>query len=333
MKKILTVLFLILSFGMPVRSFASPLSASFGALASKESMVKRTFKVGSFNKIHASSIIEVIFIQGKATGEIQVSAPSHSMPFVKVEVKNKELCLSFNSDKNSHSYNGPITVTVQAPTLQGVETNGAASFNVKGELNMKEKFSVEASGASKLKIPVLRTTGVLLNLSGATSVKMDRIESSTLKLSCSGASNLKVADALSPTIYIDSSGTANITIGNYSGEKLNATTSGVSKTEVKTTDANVVNLDSSGVSSLKVSNIDAKVADVEASGEAVVYVWGKAKTWNKNTSGGGKIKTNVGTSSSSSKSKSRSTSKSSSKSSSKKSSHDVSKKSVPTQAP
>lgn len=328
MKKILTVLLLLFFIGSMESAFPA------GAAGKLE---HRTINVGSFNRINVSSIINVTFIQGKATGEVQVSAPSSKMKYVKVEVNNKELSLSYSSHDNSRNNDGPINVTVQAPSIVEVTTTGASSFKVKGELNMKEKICIESSGASNINIPVLRTTRISLSASGASAVKMQRMESSTLKIYGSGASNIKITDALSPKIYLESSGTAYLGISNYSGEKLLVSTSGVSKTEVKTTDADILDLESTGVSSLKVGNIDAKMTDVTVSGEAVAYLWGKSQGWNKNVSGGGKIKTNVGTSiasQSSSVSSSKSTSKSTSKSSSRsKSSRESSKKSVPTQAP
>ena len=99
--------------------------------ASKSIMAQRTVKIGSFTKIEAETAIKVNFTQGPATGQALISAQEDMIDYIKVNVKNEVLHISLHRTDN-RSYQGPFTVSVQAPVLKSVELSAACSFVKQG---------------------------------------------------------------------------------------------------------------------------------------------------------------------------------------------------------
>lgn len=305
--------------------------------ASSQRIVNRSVNIGSFTKIEAETAINVKFTQGPATGRAVISAQEDMIDYVKLDVKNDILYIRLQRKAN-RTYLGPFTISVQAPVLKSIELSAASSFVMEGTLNVKGDFNVDISGASNVNIPVLKSTNLTLDPSGASYINMKQVECSNVIVDCSGASKVMLDEVLSPKLTIDASGASMVNVDNFSGHTLNVETSGTSSSKVYTTDAETLNLSASGVSNIEVGNVNANIVNADASSQSVIYVNGKARNWNRDVSGGGKIKTNtkkITSSSSSSSSSNFSWNNGASKNTKKsaKTEKKKSKKSSPTQAP
>ncbi|MDE6577352.1 MAG: DUF2807 domain-containing protein [Muribaculaceae bacterium] len=338
MKRIIIALLIGLIGSCANSVFAAPAFSYFESSGSR-STVKKSVKIGNFNKIEASTAIKVIFIQGKATGVAQITTTESASPYLRVETDDKVLKIYYSKRRpKNHSINGPTIVTIQAPVLNSIDLSNAASFVCKGTLNVKGNLNIDLSSSSKVTIPTVRSTSLNIDLSSSASVDIDRIETSEISIDTSSASSVNIDEVLVPTLKIDSSSSSSVNIRNFSGHVLDVDCSSVSKVQVNNTDASTFDLDCSSLAKINIKGMDAETVNASVYSQGVVSLSGYIRNMNRDLGSQGKIKIDTPDTPKSQKKVSRSSSSSSSYSRSSSTKNKTSKTSrkknpVPTQAP
>jgi hypothetical protein len=129
-----------------------------------------------------------------------------------------------NKENNNLRLTKPLVVKLQTADFEKIDLSGAVKFNLhKGLKN--EKFTIEASGASKLTLDSLQIDDLKLYLSGATKAELSGRVKNTL-YDLSGASKINANELISNKVEIDASGASYVTC--HATETLTGEISGAS---------------------------------------------------------------------------------------------------------
>lgn len=154
----------------------------------------------------------------------EIETDENLLPLITTEVRNG--VLSIEAEKKL-SPTDQIKVRISAPDIDKLDVSGAAHLTLNGVKN--SGLSVEASGASKLKIAG-ETTKLTVDVSGASKLDAEELKASNAALEASGASKIDVN--VSEDLSVDASGASKIF---YTGTpaSINKKTSGASRISQK----------------------------------------------------------------------------------------------------
>lgn len=128
--------------------------------------------VGNFDAVLLSGAGDLTITQGDSEA-LTVDAEDNLMPYIKTEVRNGTLVISFDNG------NGRTQLT---PTK-----------GIRYTLSAKNLKSIDLSGAGRVSSASLKGDQLSIGISGAGSINIDHVEATTLTSTLSGAGNLKVA--------------------------------------------------------------------------------------------------------------------------------------------
>lgn len=233
-----------------------------------DATVKKSIKIGDFNKIDAATGIKIVYTQGKATGIAKIATTPSAEKYLKVYVKNGELNIHY---ENNHGTNikGPTIVTVISPQLKGVDLSSAARLQVNGNLDISGTLDVDLSSAAKATFNNVTAKSIDIDLSSSACVEMATANVDKLDAELSSAAKLVVTKAIATSIDLETSSAAKIQVGYFNGTGLQA--------------------DASSGSSILISGITAQKAYAEASSGAKVTLKGRCEYLNKESGSGGKV--------------------------------------------
>lgn len=132
-------------------------------------IITRTMEAPAFEKIDASRAVKVVI--SESADKITVAADDNLMEYVVVKAKGNTLTVTMDKKANNIS-NSDITVTVPANgQITTLDASSAAQIRSEAVLNA-DKFSADASSASKIDVAVNATT-CSLSASSAAKINAD----------------------------------------------------------------------------------------------------------------------------------------------------------------
>lgn len=229
--------------------------------------IKKDVKIGKFNKIEASSGIQVVFTQGSHTGVAKVATTPSAEKYLKIGVDGGTLEISYASHKEN--IYGPTIVSVQAPDLTEIELSSAAFVQINGNLKIRKKLDIE--------------------LSSAASVSARNVTGEELDIELSSASAVNISNVNLDVLKIDLSSASTCSIENVTAVRMNIDTSSSAKCDVKSFNGTEVDADSSSASTVRVNGIVAEKVKGEAHSGAEVILEGKCSTLVTDSGSGGSV--------------------------------------------
>ena len=214
----------------------------------KPNYTKYKFNCKNFNKLDLSRTVKAKVIKSD-TYKVEVTLPTEFKEYLKVYVKDGELRIRMSDDLNFNARiqnkykNWSFTAVIAMPELRGLEMSGASEFECEDTFDLgRENFSLELSGASKVKS--LNVNGVELDaeISGAAAYKFAgnfkraylevsgaaegqwMINADYMELEASGAGKTKLNGDFGH-IRLDASGACDIAL-NGAAERLEVDASG-----------------------------------------------------------------------------------------------------------
>lgn len=176
-------------------------------------------QVGSFTGISAGSAFEVEVHIG-SPASVEIEADDNLMKLVNVRVSEDELKISLKESVGIR--NGHLKAYVTVPSLNSVESSGAANVTVLDLLKNSGKVELHASGAAKIKAEV-DAPAVDAESSGAANVELTG-KTRDLDADASGAGNIHASGLMSENATAEASGAGNVHL--YASVKLKAKASG-----------------------------------------------------------------------------------------------------------
>ena len=255
----------------------------------KPSYTKYKFNCKDFNKLDLSHTVKAKVVKSD-TYKVEVTLPTEFKEYLKVYVKDGELKIRMSDDLNFNARvqnkykNWTFTAEIAMPELRGLEMSGASEFECEDTFDLgREDFSLELSGASKIKS--LNVNGVELEaeVSGAANYKFAgnfrkadlevsgaaegqwMINADYLELDASGAGKTKLNGDFGE-IRLDASGACDIAL-NGNANRLEVDASGACNVRAMGLKAQDVFVDATGASNCHL-NAESSLTIDNASGAA-----------------------------------------------------------------
>lgn len=197
-------------------------------LISKYGLTGHKMAVGKFRNIRCEGIVKVFFVPSKHH-EVTVYTNAKTRTYAQVSVDGNTLRLSTDTH-NRHPIrlnNGDmVLVIVNAPTLNGLRADGAATFNT-GNITA-EQFNITLNGAAKASFGTLKAHSATVNASGASKFQGD-IRSTSLQLTLNGAAN-GTTNITADELNVTNNGAAQLHLG-FKGKTISLDNNGAAKVE------------------------------------------------------------------------------------------------------
>lgn len=169
---------------------------------------EKRVRIGDFSKVRAGSAVDVIYVQGEATGEAVITAPNAWLDNVTVTSDDNTLTIGCLS--GVHDFSGKITVTVVSPELNELSVATAASFTASGPVTFSEGLSIHASSAADVSFGEMTLPSLNISATSAASVYVLSVETEDILVDASTASSVKLKGLTSSYIKASAHSAADI---------------------------------------------------------------------------------------------------------------------------
>jgi len=228
------------------------------------SQKKEPRQVSGFTGIDASSSFDITVSKGDKESLV-IEADDEVMPYVRSEVKNGILNLyldNYKAVKNKKIY--ILRAAIVMKNLDRVSLSGACKFT-SDDLFSPDKFRADCSGASNITAKV--NSGQLsIEASGASKIRIKAAVTGDAKIDASGVSKIS-GDLKANDVVLNSSGVCFVELTG-SANDLKMDVSGTSKIDAADFTAKTATIVSSGTSAVTVNVTDA--LKVNSSGAAMI---------------------------------------------------------------
>ncbi len=266
-------------------------TASYAETTSRAGLAytKYKFDCKNFNALDLSYTVKARVVKSD-TYKVEITLPTELKQYLKVYVKDGELKIRMSEDftgKIQRKYsNWTCTAEIAMPELRELEMSGASAFECDDTFDLgRKKFSLDLSGASKVKSLNVKAEELDAEVSGAASYKLSgdfskaelelsgaaggelAINADYLELEASGACKAKLNGDFGK-IDLDSSGACEITL-NGTADRLEVDASGACNIRAMGLKAQDVFVDATGGSNCSL-NAERSFTIENASGAATI---------------------------------------------------------------
>ena len=193
--------------------------ASCRHITGSGNIIKEKKQVESFTGISAGSAFEVEVRIGRPAS-VEIEVDDNLMKMVNVKVSGDELKIYLK--ENVSITNGQLKAFVTVPSLNYLESSGAATITVLDLVKNSGKVKLHASGAAKIKAEV-DAPEVKAESSGAANIELTG-KTRDFDADASGAGNIHASGLMSENAKAEASGAGNVHL--YASVKLKANASG-----------------------------------------------------------------------------------------------------------
>jgi hypothetical protein len=219
---------------------------SFGACRQKTgsgNIISEKKNVEEFTGISAGSAFTVEVKIG-SPASVEIEADDNIINDIEAKVTGNTLKIHF---KNKNSIrNGHFKALVTTPSLNDIESTGAANITILDEIKNNDKIRLHSSGAAKITARV-DAPEVEAETSGAGTITISG-RTKDVDAKASGGANIYASDLLSENVDAHASGAGNVHV--YASVKLKAHASGAGNVHYKG-GATDVKADESGAGNVK----------------------------------------------------------------------------------
>lgn len=220
-------------------------SCNLESIQGSNKLITKNYDLTDFDCIDASSAFEIELIQ---SDEFSVKLECNENLEEYVEIIKNDNCIEIGMKEFNNYSNTTLKVIISAPSINHLEASGACEIiideykvdnfefdlsgasDVDGKLIVSEKLTIEASGASDIKLRG-KTKNLDIDFSGASEFSGKKlIVSNALTIESSGASSVTVT--ANGTLDIDCSGASDV-IYYGEGEVIRNESSGASSVRKK----------------------------------------------------------------------------------------------------
>ena len=173
-------------------------------------VVNETRQVSGFNQINLNGAGELIITQGNKES-LTIQADDNLLPYIKTNVNNNNLTISFDN-------------IMPLPTQ-----------SVKIYLTVKDINSITTSGSGKINSNNLKANNLNINVNGAGEGNLNNLNAQTLKIIISGAGKMTLSGNVNEQ-NIDISGAGEYNAANLSSKITNLSINGAGRGTVKVSD-------------------------------------------------------------------------------------------------
>ncbi|MEM6723204.1 MAG: head GIN domain-containing protein [Bacteroidota bacterium] len=204
-----------------------------------------TRNVGEFDEIDLGGAWDVKLVKG-TEGKVVITTDDNLLEIIKTEVKNGTLHVKNEENINKMT---KAEMTIYYRDIEGLDISGACNITAKDEIN-SNRFSLDASGASKVMLGDLDVSTFIADFSGASSIEL-KGKTNELTIDVSGATSINAYDLQANTVVVDASGASSAKVS--ASSKLTVDASGASS--IKYRGKPSVSKDVSGAASVKSSSL------------------------------------------------------------------------------
>lgn len=154
-----------------------------------EETVDLEFNVGSFDKINATLSYKVLWVQGPATGTVQVTVNKSVADCLLVETDGEGV-LKMGYKSGSRFRNPRVTATITTPSLRDITVTLSASVTADQPVMLTENLDIKASLSGIVDFPSLSAPGLDINASTSGIVKTDKTECPVIKVNSSTSASV-----------------------------------------------------------------------------------------------------------------------------------------------
>ncbi|MBD5355841.1 MAG: hypothetical protein HDR88_02400 [Bacteroides sp.] len=229
--------------------------------------VRKSIKIGNFNKIEASQGISIIFTQGNFTGSAEIQTTPSAEQYLNVEVNKGVLEVRYKNP--SGNIQGPTIVRVQAPDLSDVELTSAASLTVEGSLKLNGKLEIDLTSAASVSLNTVTAVGLDIDQSSASTVTIGNLNLKTLSMDLTSASNANIGKVTAVKMSVETTSAAECGIGGFNGDRVVVEATSGSKIVVKDIKATEVDAEASSGANIILSGQSGKISTGSSSGAKI----------------------------------------------------------------
>lgn len=206
-------------------------------------IIKETRSVKNFTGLSAGSGFEVEVKIG-SPASVEIEADDNLMKFIQVKVTDNKLRI--DTKNNLSISNGHFKAFVTVPSLDNIESSGAADINVLDEIKSSGKVTLHASGAAKITAKI-DAPKVDAESSGAANIQVSG-RTKDIYADASGGAVIEAEELLSENADAEASGAGNVHV--FASVKVKAKASGAGNVYYKGGASNV-QADESGAGNVK----------------------------------------------------------------------------------
>lgn len=173
-------------------------------------VVNETRQINGFNQIDLNGAGELIITQGN-TESLTIQADDNLMPYIKTNVNNNRLTISFDN-------------AMPLPTQ-----------SVKIYLTVKNINSITTSGSGKINSNNLKANNLTININGAGESNLNNLNANTLKIIISGAGKMTLSGNVNEQ-NINISGAGDYNAANLSSKITSLSINGAGRGTVRVSD-------------------------------------------------------------------------------------------------
>lgn len=211
MKKIGIIVFIVaLAIGVVIASVFSfgkaagnlfSFNIGFGGVKGSGNVQTDKRKVDNFKAVEVGGVF-IVEITAQKDFSVEVEADENLLPLIKTESDGETLKIETEQRFSTRS---PIKLRISAPDVENLHISGASKVSVVNLNN--DSFSVDSSGASKIKIEGATKT-FMVDMSGASKLEAENFKSENVSVDASGASCATVS--VSSDLKVDLSGASKV---------------------------------------------------------------------------------------------------------------------------
>ncbi len=251
---------------------------------SKNVITEKRNVTSDFNKIHSSTVIDVV-VEQAPTHEIVVKADDNLIEFLTTEIENNTLKIYFD-DVSIRNFK-EAKVYVKLPEISELKASSSSEINAVGTI-VSESLTLKSSSTAKITLNKVRANDVDIKASSSSDIKVKEIYAVNLQAKTSSTADFE-AYIEADNISLEASSSSDMDIKGKALE-LFAKTSSTATIDAKELFANNVTATSSSSSSIKTYPIVSLKA--KASSTASIHYYNDPQNLEKETSSTGSVKKN-----------------------------------------
>lgn len=178
---------------------------SGNGIVGSDNHITRDFKVGYFDKIDASIVANITFVQSDSNS-LQIYGSDNIVELIGVEVKDNTLYLKMK--KKVSIKKGKTQITISSPDLKSIQMSGVGNLAINETLNTPS-LAINNGGVGNINIKQIICTDLNIQTSGVGNVTVSG-KAQNANLSSDGVGNIKAAELEAENVKAGSNGVGNI---------------------------------------------------------------------------------------------------------------------------
>lgn len=159
------------------------------AIKGEGAVITKSFDLRDFDRIVINGQADATFTQSD-TYEVTLRAQENVFDYVDYRVEGTTLILELKDKRTVRSTD--FDVTLKAPALKGIESNGAADFDIPAGLTSDADLKIVVNGAGDLTFNAVRCNNLTVEANGAADVDLNTIDVQKLKVEVNGAGDVNI---------------------------------------------------------------------------------------------------------------------------------------------